>query len=61
MSEPFGKRHRPGARKPELAKLHKRSRPAPPALINAKLWLYIASGILFLILVGYALAAGQSG
>ena len=54
--EPFGQRNRRTIKKPALAKPRKHNRPTAPQ-INAKLGLYLAGGILFLVLTGYALAA----
>ena len=61
MKEPFGRRNRPAIEKPPLAKARK-LRPAAPARAksgakaSAKVYLYIAGGVLFLVLAGYALA-----
>ena len=54
--EPFGQRNRRTMKKPALAKPRKHNRPTAPQ-IDAKLSLYLAGGILFLVLTGYALAA----
>lgn len=43
-------------KKPALAKPRKHNRPTAPQ-INAKLGLYLAGGILFIVLTSYALAA----
>ena len=55
--KPFGRLNRRTVKKPTLAKSRKHIRPPPPAQINTKLYLYLAGGILFLLLAGYALAA----
>ena len=55
MSQPFGKRNQPDVRKPERAKLHKRSQLAP-APSKSRFHLYVAVSILVLVLAGYALA-----
>lgn len=56
---PFGKRNRRTEKKPARAKLHKRHEPKRPAVPQAtkNLYLYLAGGILFVALAGYALAA----
>ena len=57
MKEPFGKRNRPVVEKPALARARKHRLAAPPrSKTGAKLHLYIAGGILFLVLAAYAFA-----
>jgi hypothetical protein len=61
MPEPFGRRNRRVDVKPVLkkkrvhAKTRIRARP-PPSETNAKLYLYLAGGVLFLIMAGFAFA-----
>ena len=55
----FGKRNVRIVKKPALAKPRKHKRTPPPAKLNAKLYLYVAGGILFLVLAGYALSPGE--
>jgi hypothetical protein len=55
MIEPFGKRDRRTTVKPVLKKRRVHTRP-PPSGTNTKLYLYLAGGVLFLIMAGYALA-----
>jgi hypothetical protein len=55
MSQAFGKRNRPDVRKPERAKLHKRSERAPPPS-KSRFHLYVMATILLLVLAGYAFA-----
>jgi hypothetical protein len=55
MPEPFGRRNRRADVKPVLKK--KRIHPRyPPQGIKTKLYVYLAGGVLFLIMAGYALA-----
>ena len=54
--EPFGKRNRRTVKKPTLAKPAKFKRSAV-SQIDTKLYLYLAGGVIFLLLAGYALAA----
>ena len=55
----FGKRNVRIVKKPALAKPHKHKPTPPPTKLNAKLYLYVAGGILFLVLAGYALSPGE--
>jgi len=55
--EPFGRLNRKTIKKPAFAKPHTHSRLTVPQINNTKLYLYLAGGILFLVLSGYALAA----
>ena len=55
--EPFGRLNRKTIKKPALVKPHKLTRPTAPQINNTRLYLYLAGGILFLVLSGYALAA----
>ena len=55
----FGKRDVRIVKKPALAKPRKHKRTQPPAKLNAKLYLYVAGGILFLVLAGYVLSPGE--
>jgi len=55
--EPFGRLNRKMIKKPALAKPHKHIWPTAPQINNTRLYLYLAGGILFLVLSGYALAA----
>jgi hypothetical protein len=54
MPEPFGKLNRRVAITPVSKK--KRITPPPQSGSRAKLYLYLAGGLLFLIMAGYALA-----
>jgi hypothetical protein len=54
-TEPFGKRNRRTVKGPTPAKSRKSKRPAIPQS-NTKLYLYLAGGVVFLLLAGYALA-----
>jgi hypothetical protein len=53
--EPFGKRNRRTAKEPPPAKSRTSKRPAIPQS-NTKLYLYLAGGVVFLLLAGYVLA-----
>ena len=55
--EPFGRLNRKTIGKPALVKAHRHSRLTVPQINNTKLYLYLAGGILFLVLSGFALAA----
>jgi hypothetical protein len=57
--EPFGKQNVRTVKKPALAKPRKHKRTPPPTKLNAKLYLYVAGGILFVVLAGYALSPSQ--
>ena len=57
--EPFGKQNVRIVQKPAPTKTRKHKPTAPPAKLNAKLYLYVAGGILFLVLAGYALSPGE--
>lgn len=57
--EPFGKQNVRTVKKTALAKPRKHKRPPPSAKLNTRLYLYVAGGILFLVLAGYALSPGQ--
>jgi hypothetical protein len=53
--EPFGKRNRRTVKEPMLAKSRK-SKPSAVPQNNTRLHLYLAGGVVFLLLAGYALA-----
>ena len=55
--EPFGRLNRKAIKKPALVKPHKLTRLTAPQINNTRLYLYLAGGILFLALSGYAFAA----
>jgi hypothetical protein len=55
MREPFGKRNRRTVRTPRPVGPRER-RPPAASPTSAKVYLYIAGGVLFLLLAGYAFA-----
>lgn len=55
MREPFGKKNRRVEVKPALQPKRVPARPLPQER-NIKLYLYVAGGVLFLLMSGYAFA-----